>query len=185
MTTIEVNINSLIDNDLSPDEFVYLSMLNQNDLSTVKLKVDPIDLQTKGWIKVGEGDEVTLREKFNEVFVADFDQMWHELLSHYPLKVISNGAVRMLRAKDSESKANAKAKAKYHKIIGKNATKHKEIISLLQRELDFRRRGNSLTYMQMLETWLNNHTWEKYRDTNDGESKSGSTTEPGRISRLL
>jgi hypothetical protein len=185
MTTIEVDINSLIENDLSPDEFVYLSMLNHNDIdATVRLKVDFEELQTKGWIKIGEGDEVTLREKFNNTFVGSFDQMWHELLSHYPLKVITNGTVRILRAKDSESKANSKAKTKYQKIIGKNVAKHKEIISLLQRELDFRRRGNNLAYMQMLETWLNNYTWEKYKDTNDGESKSESI-EPGRISRQL
>ena len=42
---------------------------------------------------------------------------------------------------------------------------------------------DSLGYMQNLETWLNNHTWEKYEDINYDDTKS--TEETQRITRQL
>lgn len=179
---IEIDTERLTNLGLSPDEYVYLSLLKSSQLELLKLNVDLELLQTKGWVKIGEEDDVTLRDKFDSLTISDFDQMWHGLLSRYPLKVINQGTVRMLRAKDPDSKANAKSKAKYQKIVGTDKEKHNRIIECLNRELDFRRKGNGLGYMQMLDTWVNNHSWEKYTDTND-------TTEPepntGRITRSL
>ena len=180
---IEIDTERLANLGLTPDEYVYLTMLSRNEIdSSFKLDVDLELLQTNGWVKLGEGDDVTLRDKFGSSTVSDFDQMWHGLLSRFPLKVINQGQVRMLRAKDPDSKANGKAKSKYQKIVGTDKEKHNRIIECLNRELDFRRKGNGLGYMQMLDTWINNHSWEKYTDTND-------TTEPepntGRITRSL
>ena len=180
---IEIDTERLANLGLTPDEYVYLTMLSRNEIdSSFKLDVDLELLQTNGWVKLGEGDDVTLRDKFGSATVSDFDQMWHGLLSRFPLKVINQGSVRMLRAKDPDSKANGKAKSKYQKIVGTDKEKHNRIIECLNRELDFRRKGNGLGYMQMLDTWINNHSWEKYTDTND-------TTEPesdtGRITRSL
>ena len=84
---------------------------------------------SNGWIKLGEEDECTLREKFNDEFLSTEDVIWHGLLSHYPLKVIANGAVRILRAKDPSSKANAKPKSRYLKYIGKDKKKHEHATS--------------------------------------------------------
>lgn len=180
---IEIDTERLANLGVSPNEYVYLLMLSRNEIdSSFKLDVDLELLQTNGWVKLGEGDDVTLRDKFDSSTVSDFDQMWHGLLSRFPLKVINQGTVRMLRAKDPDSKANSKSKAKYKKIVGTDKEKHNRIIECLNRELDFRRKGNGLGYMQMLDTWINNHSWEKYTDTND-------TTEPepntGRITRSL
>lgn len=179
---IEIDTERLTNLGLSPNEYVYLSLLKSGQLDSLKLNVDLELLQTNGWVKIGEGDDVTLRDKFDSSTISDFEQMWHGLLSRFPLKVINQGQVRMLRAKDPDSKANAKSKAKYYKIVGTDKEKHNRIIECLTRELDFRRKGNGLGYMQMLDTWINNHSWEKYTDTND-------TTEPeqntGRITRAL
>jgi len=161
---IEIDTERLANLGLTPDEYVYLTMLSRNEIdSSFKLDVDLELLQTNGWVKLGEGDDVTLRDKFGSSTVSDFDQMWHGLLSRFPLKVINQGSVRMLRAKDPDSKANG-------------------IIECLNRELDFRRKGNGLGYMQMLDTWINNHSWEKYTDTNDTTEPESNT---GRITRSL
>lgn len=184
---IEIDTEVLAELGVSLNEYLYLLLLSRKEIdSSLKLNVDLELLQTNGWIKIGEEDDVVLRDKSNSLFTTDsqseFDKMWHGLLSRFPLKVINNGQVRMLRAKDPDSKANAKSKAKYKKVVGTSQKKHDRIIECLDRELDFRRRGNGLGYMQMLDTWINNHSWEKYSDTND-------TTEPesnsGRITRSL
>lgn len=186
---IEIDTEKLVQLELTADEFLFLSMLSRDlDSSDLKLIVDRERLQTNGWIKLGEEDECTLREKFNDEFSTTEDVIWHGLLSHYPLKVIASGTVRILRAKDPNSKANAKAKSRYLKYIGKNKQKHEHVIECLQRELLLRRKGNNLGYMQQLETWINNHTWEKYSDLSDGEqskSKPESSGSEGRITRQL
>ena len=179
---IEIDTERLTNLGLTPDEYVYLSLLKSGQLDLLKLDVDLELLQTNGWIKIGEDDEVTLRDKFESSTLSNFDQMWHGLLSRFPLKVINQGTVRMLRAKDPDSKANSKSKAKYKKIVGTDKEKHDRIIECLNRELDFRRKGNGLGYMQMLDTWINNHSWEKYTDTNDTTEPESNT---GRITRSL
>lgn len=184
---IELDTNKLITMGLSPDEFVFLLMSNRSASTTdLKLNVDLDLLQTNGWVKLGDEDQIIVRDKFETDTVSDFDQMWAGLLSRFPIKVINSGSVRILRAQNADSKANEKAKSKYKKIVGTDKTKHERILKCLDRELDLRRRGNGLGYMQMLETWVNNHSWEKYDievDT-DGTTKP-SNLESGRITRHL
>jgi hypothetical protein len=184
---IEINTDKLLEMSLSADEFVYLTILNRGAIELFKeqplnLNIDLEKLQTNGWVKLGEEDSVVLRDKFISSITGNFTRMWHDLLSRYPLKVTANGGVRILRAKEPDSKANEKAKGKYQKIVKEDIVKHNFIMQCLERELDIRRRGNSLGFMQMLETWLNNHSWEKYSDLSDTNSKS---TESGRITRQL
>lgn len=179
---IEIDTERLANLGLNPDEYVYLSLLKSGQLDLLKLNVDLESLQTNGWIKIGEDGDVTLRDKFDSSTISDFDQMWHGLLSRFPLKVINQGQVRMLRAKEPDSKANGKSKAKYKKIVGTDKEKHDRIIQCLDKELNLRRKGNGLGYMQMLETWINNHSWEKYTDTNDTTESEPNT---GRITRTL
>lgn len=180
---IELDTERLANLGLCPNEYVYLLLLSRKEIDlSFKLNVDLELLQTNGWIKIEEDDDVTLRDKFNSTTISNFDQMWHGLLSRFPLKVINQGTVRMLRAKDPDSKANEKSKLKYKKIIGTDKEKHDRIIACLDKELDFRRRGNGLGFMQMLDTWINNHSWEKYTDTND---TIGPESDKGRITRSL
>ncbi|NBP01364.1 MAG: hypothetical protein EBU90_14720 [Proteobacteria bacterium] len=183
---IEIDTEQLKSLGLSPNEFVYISMLSRSALDTdLKLDVNLIELQTNGWIKIGEDDEVILRNR-SLVKEDDFDRMWSSLLSRFPIKVMCNGAVRILRAGDSNAKSNQKSKERYKKYVSGNVEKHNRVIKALETELDFRKRGNNLGWMQMLETWINNHSWEKYY-TEEIKDNGGEPTvqEPGRITRLL
>ena len=40
---------------------------------------------------------------------------------------------------------------------------------------------NNLAYMQNLETWINNHTWEKYENLDENDTKQ----QTNRITRSL
>ncbi len=181
---IELNLETLAELGLSPNEFVFLTMINRGADETdlvEKLNIDLEVLQTNGWIKIWEGKTV-IRDKFNGNTAGDFNRMWHDLLSRYPLKVSANNGVRPLRAKDPDSKANEKSKIKYQKIVKSDIIKHNYIMQCLERELVIRRKANSLGFMQMLDTWINNHSWEKYSDLSESDSKS---TDGGRITRQL
>ena len=60
--------------------------------------------------------------------------------------------------------SNKKAKMKYKKIVYNKPYLHKYIIKCLTTQLAHDQ--DNLGYMQNFETWINNHTWEKYADIN-------------------
>ena len=180
---VEINTNILKDLGISGDDFLYLYLLHASShelISELSLKPNLEALQTKGLIKLGEEpQDHVVRQAFLDMFQASFDQMWSELLSHFPLKVFNNGHLRVLRAKDAAAKANSKARERYRKIVGEDLVKHQFIVKCLQNELELRKSTNTLGYMQMLITWVNNYTWEKYEDI---ETSSPNDT---RITRQL
>lgn len=168
---IEISIKSLKNFGISADEFVYLKLLQacrHDVLSDLKLVVDLEDLQTKGYLKLGETVENhVVRSKFTNPSEVPFDAMWSELLSHFPLKVYVKGSVRVLRTKDPDAISNKDSKKKYKKYVKGDINRHRAVIEGLQNELDIRRKGDQMGYMQMLSTWINQCTWEKYLDLND------------------
>ena len=85
---------------------------------------------------------------------------------------------RILRAKDPNAMSNKKAKMKYKKIVYNKPYLHKYIIKCLTTQLAHDQ--DNLGYMQNFETWINNHTWEKYEDIN-----INSTEDERRITRKL
>jgi hypothetical protein len=180
---IEINTNILEEFGITADDFLYLYLLHAKSydcLEQLTLKPNTEALQTKGLIKLGEElEDHIVRQTFLDMFQASFDQMWAELLSHFPLKVFNNGHLRVLRAKDANAKANAKARERYRKIVGEDLPKHQFIVKCLVNELELRKSTNTLGYMQMLSTWVNNYTWEKYEDI---ETNSPNDT---RITRQL
>jgi len=128
--------------------------------------------------------EIDTEKLVNHGFTADeflFLSMLSRDLDSSDLKLIIDR--EKLQTNGWSSKANAKAKSRYLKYIGKDKQKHEHVIECLQRELLLRKRGNNLGFMQQLETWINNHTWEKYSDLSDGESKS-TTESSGSESRI-
>lgn len=182
---VEINTEVLKKFGISADDFLYLYLLHAKASHVGKeldIKPDLEDLQTKGLIKLGDKpSEHIVRYDFLTIVEDDFDRMWPELVSHFPLKVMGKDGLRMLRARDANAKTNQKAKRAYEKYVGKDKTKHDYIMKCLKNELVHRKLTSSLGYMQQLQTWVNNHTWEKY-DTIDNEK---ATSKSSRITRKL
>jgi hypothetical protein len=170
---------------------VYLQILSVQGTNTgplpgqmaVKLSVDLEKLENDGWIKLGE-DVVHLRERFFSL-KGNFEQQWAALLSRFPIKVSTKEGVRVLRAADPDSNSNAKAKKKYKAIVSKSPGLHERILKGLEIELALKRQTNSLGYMQMLDTWINNSTWEKYLSSDVKSNSDTDESNSGRITRLL
>ena len=181
---IDIDFEILQETGMSADDFLYLYILhkeNYNYLSNLNLKPNLDQLQNAGYVKLGETpDQHCVRQEFIDLFSSDFDQMFAELIATYPMKVItSNRGVRVLHAKDPDAKANLKCKLRYKKVVGDKLYKHKNIIKCLNNQLKIER--DNLGYLQNLETWINNHTWEKYENLEDYDT--GETTK--RITRSL
>ena len=68
---------------------------------------------------------------------------------------------------------------KFKKVVGNKLHVHNKIIKLLKVQLKMQE--DNLGYLQNLETWINNHTWEKYENINENDGRK--TTK--RITRSL
>ena len=176
---VQIDVNLLVESGISADDFLALYAIYRKGFKTLdKLKLNPNwdDLQSKGYVKLGDSVEKhIIRQEFIDLFSSDFDQMFAELISTYPMKVSTNRGYRILHAADPNCKSNQKAKAKYSRIVGTKKFVHEKIMKLLKVQLRVER--GKLEYMQQLEVWLNNHTWEKYinMDENAGQSENRIT----------
>jgi len=182
---VSINTDILKKFGITADDFLYLYLLyaTSYDLITeLELKPNTEALQTKGLVKLGEElQDHIVRQEFLDLFQTSFDALWSELLSSFPLRVYNKGNMRVLRAKNAHAKANAKAKEKYKRILNGSKILHDRIVKCLENELELRKSTDTLGYMQMLPTWINNYTWEKYEDINDEQSPE----EQRRITRQL
>jgi len=182
--TIELDLNLLKDTGLSADEYTALYLLYRKGygyFDKLNLNFDWIILQTKGYVELDNENilNYSVTDKFTDLFSTSFDSMFSELISSYPMKVETKTGVRILHAANPDAKSNLKAKNRYRKIVGKKAHIHKRIILLLNKQLLIDR--ENLAYLQNLETWINNHTWEKYEDIDYNDNKQ----KPQRITRSL
>jgi|TARA_B110000908_G_C10236803_1_gene443790 hypothetical protein len=182
---VEVDFEVLKQTKMSADDFIYLYIIYRkgfNYLKQLNLKPDVDRLQDDGYVKLGElPEDHTIRQEFLDLFISDFGQMFAELISTYPMKVNSPGrGVRILHAKDPDAKANEKCRNKYKKIVNDKPYKHKHIMRCLDTQLTLER--DNLGFLQNLETWINNYTWEKYENLDENDTKQD--TRP-RITRSL
>lgn len=184
---VEINYSSLFSLNLSPDLYlllyykynninldylpVFFKQLNINELS---LKY----LEDEGYIKIVGVNIFDLRDKAIQLFNPNtFDQMYYELLSTYPMKVMTRqGTYRILRPKDPDANLNKEAKKKYFKIIKGNNKLHDTIMKSLHAELENKKSSNSLGYMQNFITWLNQQSWEMYEGIEEDTQSSSETS---------
>tara|TARA_Y100001963_G_scaffold114089_1_gene158137 strand:+ start:1878 stop:2426 length:549 start_codon:yes stop_codon:yes gene_type:complete len=180
---LNIDFEILQQTKMSADDFIYLYIIYRkgfNYLNDLNLRPNLDELQKKSYIKLGEtAEQHVIRQEFIDLFSNDFDQMFAELVSTYPMKVSSNRGVRILHAKDPDAKSNEKCKNRYRKIVGNKLYKHKYIMKCLDNQLRIDR--DKLAYLQNLETWINNHTWEKYENLDEYDTENNKN----RITRSL
>jgi hypothetical protein len=160
---IEIDTELLIQLNLTPTEFVFLTGLHKKANLKIPIGKGQIEkMEGLGYIKqTGETlHTIVLRQKFIDLVEGDFDQMFNELLTAYPMKVGNPQNMRVLHAMDARSKSNQKAREKYKKIVDGRPHVHKKIMECLDNQLKHQR--SNLQYMQLLDVWINNATWEKW-----------------------
>ena len=176
---IEIDLELLKTTNLTPNEFIGLYLTFRKGysyLDELPLDIDWMKLEEKGYINC---DNSLVTDKFKKLFSNNFDILFEELISVYPSKVETSTGVRILHAVDPKAKSNLKAKNKYKRTVGNKLHVHTRIMKLLKVQLKIQE--DNLAYLQNLETWINNHTWEKYENIN--ENDTGKTAK--RITRSL
>ena len=177
--TIEIDLELLKTTNLTPNEFIGLYLTFRKGysyLDELTLDIDWKNLEEKGYI---DCDNSLVTDKFKKLFSNNFDTLFEELLSIYPSKVETSTGIRVLHAVDPKAKSNLKAKTRYKKIVRNKLHVHNRIMKLLNVQLKIQQ--DNLGYLQNLETWINNHTWEKYENINENDGRQ--TTK--RITRSL
>lgn len=167
---LEVNLNLklLITKNLTPNQYLwlYIKFFNLEEIRSFFgiSEEETQDLENKGFIKQEEGSEIyTLRTNAIELFQEDdLNTKFLEFYGAFPIKVPGrNGDYRVLRAKDHNSKLAQDIKTKYIKLIKKPGM-HQIIMQGLLNQLKVQK--NSLQYLQNIDTWINQRTWEKFID---------------------
>ena len=146
---------------ISPDEYYFL-YCKVHTINTDKyiLRLELTSLEEKGLIKI-TSEGVHLRQKGIDIFI-DKEDRFATFWSIYPIKVPNSRGpgYRVLKTKSTESKDYATCKAKFNKLPHDKDL----VIKCLMKELEERRLGGNLPFMQEAETWLNGRTYEKYID---------------------
>lgn len=181
---MELNIDWLIENKLTPNKYYFLlSIKNKNYEEALKqdwiTSDNRFELVQAGYLLdprkydmiIPEERIITLQisQKFLDLIKIDTNQLYAEFCATFPIKVPgrSLGSYRYLHIKGEA------IEKKYNSIVAGSLEKHKQIIQGLQKELEVRKQGNSLQFMNNMETWLNRRVWETYLEK-EKEVKSGS-----------
>jgi len=162
---VQLDLEVLKAHNLSVNEWISLYLIHKNQAHYVFETVGNVEfdkLQEDGWLRM-IGDDINdwvVRSKFKNLIENKGDQMWYELCKHLPFKVPGSGGYRVLRAKDPDARSNKKARKMYLDIVKSNKPLHDKIIKCVDIEV----RTTDIKYMQNIETWIRNRTWEKYED---------------------
>ena len=89
---VDIDFEVLTATGMSADDFLYWYIIYRkgfNYLNDLNLRPNLEELQKKSYIKLGETpDKHVIRQEFIDLFSNDFDQMFAELVSTYPMKVL-------------------------------------------------------------------------------------------------
>jgi hypothetical protein len=163
---LEINLDTCLENKLSVNQYTILYCFFKSQLNYLEHIATDKDyeyLKELGYFISIEGSPelfIVDKNKINSLFSYS-ESLFDELLSLYPLKVFNGISTRYLRPAESGAKKANDLRVKYNKIV-KTKALHQQILKCLEIEINIKRKGNSLYYMQNLETWINQHTWEQY-----------------------
>lgn len=120
-----------------------------------------LDAESAGFIKIPDHKKIfnyELRDKIRMIFEGKKD-LFLTFLSTFPLKTPSG---RYLCTKDADTVAGKKLRIRWDKHFKNDVAKQRKALSVLEAEMAWRVRNNSLEYMNAAEAWLNQGNYQKY-----------------------
>lgn len=152
-----------IQHDEDNESFPYIPD-GQSELNLVERRMVKWDVKNKKYI---------LDEGSNKVFGTD--DLFEEFYKLFPNRVETNVGFRVISAVDPESISAQNTKNIWKRITKGKPTLQRKIIDCLKKELESRKLNNSMAYLQNIDTWLRQATWEKWEDIPE-EKKSSNYT---------
>jgi len=98
------------------------------------------------------------------------DDLFEEFYAAFPAKVPTEMGFRPVSTGDPTGVSAAATRAIWDRVTKNKPYLQRLIIDNLKRELDHRKADGSLAYLQNIDTWLRQATWEKWNDIPDKKS---------------
>jgi hypothetical protein len=117
-------------------------------------------------------NKYTLGPQGIRVFKGDED-LFEEFYALFPHKVPTEMGWRPVSTTDVNSASAKTTRGIWDRVIKNKPYLQRKIIDNLKRELDHRKAEGSLAYLQGIDTWLRQATWEKWDDIPDKKSSTG------------
>lgn len=162
--------------DLSPNQYFFLMAVHENSIPFKIVPSEVEDLQRKNYFITDDsglhlsGAAVSMFTKEDET-----EQLFKEIWTLYPIRT-PNG--RVLRPSKIDSQMAKKIFRKLRKELT-NYNNYKNIINGLKNEINNRSKlKDGLNYMQRLDTWVNQKSWESFQEEEESE-EDGSVFDIG------
>ena len=103
------------------------------------------------------------------------EDLFEEFFALFPNAVDTGFGKRAISAKDPNSISGKNTHDIWRRITKNKPNLQGKIIDGLKRELEHKRANNSMAYLQGIDTWLRQATWEKWEDIPDKKGSTGYT----------
>ena len=103
------------------------------------------------------------------------EDLFEEFFALYPNSVDTGFGRRAISAKDPNSISGKATHDIWKRVTKGKPYLQRKIIECLKRELEHKKNTNSMSYMQGIDTWLRQATWEKWEDIPEEKKKSNYT----------
>lgn len=120
-----------------------------------------------------DGKQVYLLGSMGEK-VFKGDDLFEEFYAVYPHKVNTEFGFRPVSTTDPNSASAKITRGIWDRIVKNKPYLQCRIINNLKRELEYRKNDNSMAYLQGIDTWLRQATWEKWNDIPDKRNSDGN-----------
>ena len=107
--------------------------------------------------------------------VFEGDDLFNEFYELFPNSVDSGFGRRVISAKDPNSISGKTTHDIWRRVTKDKPFIQRKIIDCLKRELESRKANNSLGFIQGIDTWLRQATWEKWEDIPNEKKSTGYT----------
>lgn len=161
---IIINVDVLNKHDLSLSEYVYLKSIYEERSKAEMLQIfsciDRIEedsLQDRNFIKILPDNEILLRD--NAIKLFESKDLFTKYLTMFPVKTPSG---RYLSPAGADTIKGAEIEKKWKKIFKNKPHKEQRALDVLEAELEWRRKNNSMEFMHNALTWLNQGNYQNF-----------------------
>ena len=123
------------------------------------------------------GQEMVYTYKLGPAGIKVFkgDDLFEEFYSTFPYKVpVGNTGFRPVSTQDVNGVSAKVTRGIWDRVTKNKPYLQRQIIDNLKKELEYRKNDGSLAYLQNIDTWLRQATWEKWDSIPDKKSSSNN-----------
>lgn len=167
-----INLDKLYEiGDLTYSEYIFLYLIYNKKKTFYFKQLDNVDitqLESKGYLKIISGNQVSLRQKAINLFESEVD-LFREFFLLYPVKT-GNG--RVLRTEKPDTVQYNNSRKEWLRAFKSKPAEEKRAVEALRTEIAFRKKTDAENFYVGMEKWIKEGYYDR---TYDLSSVAGST----------